>query len=534
MRKYTRHRKQVNRRLNKENIAPSTCNHSHTDDLAHLSTRHVARLTLYTSDITFQPDYTLQFFIKDINMHTPPISRRDFLKVAGASGMLAGLPATALASQQTFPNGFLWGVASSASQVESRQGRGRSNWDVFADQKGHILDGSTNAVNTAFETHYAEDFAMLAGTGVNAFRFSFAWPRIQPDGPGKPSEAGLAMYDRIIDEMLRRGMDPAATMCHWDMPIWAGDLRDRDITQRLADYADILTRRFGDRVGLWLALNEPNTVAAAGYALGIHAPGLASAEALGAAVHHQNLAQGLMIAAARANLPKDARVSSTFNCQSARPATDSPEDAQAAEMAEAFWNGAWLDPLFGRDYPEKVRALVEPFVKSGDMANIAAQPDCLGVNYYARVYAQAAKSPLGFMPLLDHLPDKLIPTQMLPVEPDGLTEILTRIHTEYGAPDIYVTETGFPLDDPQPVDGVVQDPKRSTYLQSYLQAAHEAVSRGVKLRGIYYWAATDNWEWAMGFSKTFGLIQVDRNTQKRTPKASLAYYAKCIKRNGVA
>ncbi len=468
-------------------------------------------------------------------MRVSPVSRRDFIKLAGASSVLAGLPTSAFAEQQTFPNDFLWGVASAASQVESRQGRSRSNWDVFADQKGHILDGSTNAINTEFESRYADDFAMLATAGVNAFRFSFAWPRIQPDGPGKPNEAGLALYDRIIDEMLSRGMTPAATMCHWDMPIWAGDLRDRDMTHRLADYADIITRRFGDRVGLWLALNEPNTVAAAGYALGIHAPGLASTKATGAAIHHQNLAQGLMIAAARANLPKKARISTTLNCQSARPATDSAEDAQAAKAAEAFWNGAWLDPLFGRDYPVAVQPLTEPFVKSGDMAIIAARPPCLGVNYYARVYAKAAAdSPLGFMPLLDHFPNKLIPTQMLPVEPDGLTEILMRIHTEYGAPDIYITETGFPLDDPQPVDGVVHDPKRSAYLRSYLQAAHQAVEQGAKLRGIFYWAATDNWEWAMGFSKTFGLIQVDRSTQKRTPKASLAYYAKCIKKNGVA
>jgi len=468
-------------------------------------------------------------------MQASPVSRRDFIKLAGASGMVAGLPATAFAGRPAFTDGFLWGVASSASQVESREGRGRSNWDAFSDQKGRILDGSTNAVNTAFESHYPGDFAMLATAGVNAFRFSFAWPRIQPDGPGKPSEAGLALYDRIIDEMLRRGMEPAATMFHWDMPVWAGDLRDRDITRRLADYADILTRRFGDRVGLWLALNEPNTVAAAGYALGMHAPGLASAEAAGAAMHHQNLAQGLMIAAARANLPKDARVSTTINVQSARPATDSPGDVQAARMAEAFWNGAWLDPLFGRDYPQEVGPLVEPFVKSGDMAVIAARPACIGVNYYARVYAQAqAGSPIGFMPLVDNFPDKLIRTQMLPVEPDGLTEVLMRIHTEYGAPDIYVTETGFALDDPRPVDGVVHDPRRSTYLRSYLQAAHQAVDQGVKLRGIFYWAATDNWEWAMGFSKTFGLIQVDRATQKRIPKSSLGYYAQCIKINGVA
>lgn len=468
-------------------------------------------------------------------MQVPPVTRRKFIKLAGSAGVLAGLPVSVHAKQQTFPEGFLWGVASAAAQVESREGRGRSNWDVFADQKGHILDGSTNAVNVAFESHYAQDIAMLSGAGVNAFRFSFAWPRIQPDGPGKPNEDGLALYDKIIDEMLSHGMVPAATMFHWDMPLWAKDFRDHDITQHLADYADILTQRFGDRVGLWLALNEPNSVAASGYALGMYAPGLASKEALGAAVHHQNLAQGLMIAAARANLPKDARISTTLNCQATRPITDSAEDIQAAKLADAFWNGAWLDPLFGRDYPDEVSALVEPFIKTGDMDAIAARPACIGVNYYSRVYVQAAAgTPLGFAPKPDYVPSNLIPTQMLPVEPDGLPEILMRIHTKNGAPDIYITETGFPLDDPQPVDGVVHDPKRSTYIRSYLQAAHQAVDQGVKLRGLFYWAGTDNWEWAMGFSKTFGLIQVDRTTQKRTPKSSLAYYAKCIKINGAA
>ena len=468
-------------------------------------------------------------------MQLPPVSRRSFFKIAGASGVLAGLPSIAFAARQSFPDGFLWGVASSAAQVESRQGRGRSNWDVFADQKGHIHDGSVNAVNTDFERRYAEDFAMLASAGVNAFRLSFAWPRIQPDGPGKPNEAGLALYDRIIDEMLRRGMQPAATMFHWDMPLWAGDLRDRDVTRHMADYADILTRRFGDRVGLWLALNEPNTVAGAGYAFGMHAPGLASAEAAGAAVHHQNLAQGLMIAAARANLPGTAHVSTTINVQTARPASGTPEDAQAARMAEAFWNGAWLDPLFGRDYPDAVRPLVDPFVKPGDMEMIAARPRSIGVNYYARLYARAhAGSPIGFVPELDDSPKNLIRTQLLPVEPDGLTEVLLRIHTEYGGPDIYLTETGFAVDDPAPVNGVVHDPKRSTYLRSYLRAAHQAVEQGARLRGIFYWAATDNWEWAMGYSKTFGMIQVDRATQARTPKSSLAYYARCIKINGVA
>lgn len=463
------------------------------------------------------------------------MAQNNFNNPTEGSKLTSASPDSCTGKATTFSSDFQWGVASAAAQVETRKGRGRSNWDAFADQKGHIRDGSTNTVNTEFESRYAEDLAMLANAGVNAFRFSFAWPRIQPDGPGAPSAAGLETYDRMIDEMLRHGMEPMPTLFHWDIPEWAGDLRDRDIAQRMADYTDIVTKKFADRIRFCLALNEPNTVAAAGYALGIHAPGVASREAVGAATHHQNLAQGLMIAAARTNLRADAKIATTINLQPVRPVNNDPENIQAAKIADAFWNRAWLDPLFGREYPELIKPLVEAYIKDGDMEAIAAKPDFVGMNYYARLYAKAEpRSPLGFVPELVDVPAHLPRTELLPVEPDGLTEILLQIHREYGAPNIYLTETGFALRDPEPVDGIVNDPKRIDYLRSYLRACEEAIEAGVKLRGIYYWAGTDNWEWAEGFAKKFGLVQVDQETQTRTPKSSLAYYSKCIKANGVA
>src|SRR5690625_546624 len=462
-------------------------------------------------------------------------SRRGFLKAASASAIVTGAPRIALGDADSFPQNFKWGAACSAPQVESRKGRGQSNWDVFADQKGHIADGSTNATNTEFESRFSDDFQLLSEAGLNAFRFSFSWPRIQPDGPGKPSAEGLSTYDRIIDGMLQHGMEPMATMFHWDVPVWAGDFRDRDISDRMAEHSDIITRQFGYRISFWLALNEPNSVALAGYALAIHAPGLASREAAGAAVHHQNLAQGKMIAAARANLPREAQVSTTINLQPSRPLRDQPEDIKAADYADAFWNRVWLDPLFGRGYPEPMLPLVDAFVQEGDMDIVSADPAFIGMNYYSRSYIKAAEdSPLGFLPEMEDFPEGLPRTQMLPVEPDGLTEMLMRLHDEYGAPDIYITETGFALDDPQAVNGIIEDPERVEYLKSYLLAAQEAVNKGARLKGIFYWAGTDNWEWAEGFSKNYGLIQVDRDTQKRTPKSSLDYYSRCIRLNGVA
>lgn len=429
-----------------------------------------------------------------------------------------------------FCSDFVWGVAASAAQTESRKGRGASNWDALCEARGAVLDGSTNGLCTQFEERYPEDISLLAGAGVQAFRFSIAWPRIQPEGPGPANAEGLAYYDRLVDAMLERDIDPWPTLFHWDVPTWAGDFRNRDICQRLADYADMVARRLGDRVRQWIVLNEPNSVALRGYASQVHAPALNSAEAAFAAIHHQNLAQGLTFQSLRATLSGSPRIGTTVNLQPVRGEAGSPENEAAAQLVDALWNRAFVDPLYGKGYPALVERMVAPFVADGDMALIGVQPDFLGMNYYDRIYVrQAPGESLGVAQ--GEPPAHLPKTDYFHVEPEGLTEMLLRLHREYDAPELYVTETGFAMADPQPSDGVVDDPQRIAHLASYLKAAHAAQAEGVRLKGLFYWSATDNWEWAQGFAKRFGLIHVDRCTLARTPKRSLDYFARCIRHN---
>lgn len=335
--------------------------------------------------------------------------------------------------------------------------------------------------------------------------------------------------------MLQRNIEPFATMFHWDVPVWAGDFRDRDITARLAEYADIVTRRFGDRIHMWAALNEPNTVAFAGYAVGMHAPGLTSAEAAGAAIHHQNLGQGLMMQAARANLSSDAALTTTINLSPMRAAAgNKAEDLAVVSLADDFWNRAFLDPLYGKGYPVSIAPLVGSYIRGDDLDVIAVKPDTLGVNYYCRVYVRANPNvAVGFAPDFDGAPQNIPRTDDYTVEPDGLLEVLRRVHNHYGEPRIFLTETGFALKDAPARDGLVKDPLRETYLKAYLEAARDAITQGIDLAGIYYWAATDNFEWSEGFAKRFGLIEVDRDTLKRTPKSSLRYYGECANANAI-
>lgn len=448
------------------------------------------------------------------------------------SGGLAGMATAAspAVARAKGGNTFVIGVASASAQTESRDGRGRSNWDVFADTPGKIADGSTNARCTEFETRYAEDLDRLTAAGVKAFRFSTAWPRIQPDGPGKPSQAGLDLYARIVDAMLERGIEPWITLFHWDVPVWAGNFLNRDIAARMADYAGIVTAKLGDRVKNWIVLNEPSSVAFLGYADDKHAPGLKSPLAMLAAIHHQNLALGLMARSARAHLPLAAHVGTTHIALPVRPETPGKaEDVAAATKMQALANGAFLDPVFGKGYPEAWAPLFAPLVKPGDMETIATKLDFLGINYYARVYARAVPGPAGFMPV--DPPASLPRTGLFPVERDGMTEALTWARDRYGPIPIYVTETGVALAGETAWDSKLNDAERAAWLEQYLAAAAKAKAAGVDLRGLFYWAATDNWEWAYGFSKRFGLIGVDPATQRRANKSSLARYAALVRKH---
>ncbi|HDR9488103.1 TPA: family 1 glycosylhydrolase [Burkholderia aenigmatica] len=460
--------------------------------------------------------------------------RRRFLMQGTAvlgSGLLSACGGDSIDSSARFADGFVWGVATAAPQIESRDGRGPSIWDAFADTPGKVSDGSTNARNIEFDTRYPGDLALLGGAGLQAFRFSTAWPRIQPDASGKINEAGLALYDRMVDAMLANNLTPYLTLFHWDIPTWAGDFRDRDIAYRLADYADIVSRRLGDRVKNWMMLNEPNGVALAGYSAGMMPPYAASPAAMFAAVHHQNLAQALMFDAVRANVKGPAQIGTTISGRPVHGATNDPKDQAAAAQFDMIWHRVFLDPLYGKGYPAPLQQAFASLVKPGDMEKIAAKPDFLGVQYYNCFFVKDDGKG-GFT--MTASPAGEPQTQAYPVEPYGMSEMLLRVHRDYNAPDIYITETGFAIKDPAPVGGFVEDAPRIEYLKSYLNAAHDAYKQGVKLRGVFCWSAFDNWEWGSGFSKKFGLIDVNPVTQVRTPKRSLAYYSRCIASNAVA
>jgi len=308
------------------------------------------------------------------------VDRRSVIAGGGASLLIphtAALARPSVAPKQP----FVWGVAASAGQTESRQGRGRSNWDVFADTPGKIADESTNARCTEFDLRYREDLDLLKAAGVPAFRFSIAWPRIQPDGPAI-NQAGIDLYARIIDAMLERGIDPWITLFHWDIPVWAGDFRQRDIAYRMADYAGIVVDKLGDRVRNWFAFNEPNVVAVLGYALGRHAPGITSPVAMAAAIHHENLAIGLMIEATRSRARAGSQVGTTHSIAPVRAASESAADQHAAFRLDNLSNRAFLDPLFGKGYPAPFDTALAPFIKDGDLTTIAAKPDFIAIVPY--------------------------------------------------------------------------------------------------------------------------------------------------------
>lgn len=464
--------------------------------------------------------------------------------LAGLGGLAtaAMVPAVAAGDDDAtgavaMPDGFVWGVAASAPQTESVDGRGDSVWDVFARRPGAIRDGSDMRVTTAFERLYATDIGLIADAGLQALRFSFAWPRIQPDGRGRPDAAGLDLYDRILDAMLARGLAPWATTLHWDVPAALGDWRGRDLVFRYADYAAVLAARYGDRIRQWIVLNEPNVVALFGYGYGDHAPGLRSRDGALAAIHHQNLAQGLGFQALRASLPAGCRVGTTLSLQPVRPADGLAANEDAARVLDALWNAAFLQPLFSRPYPESLQAALAPWVQPGDKRIIAATPDFLGVNYYSPLYAVADSGadpghPLGVR--VAEAPAGLERTGIgWPVEPDGLTEMLLRLKQEYGDPELVVTEFGASYADPPPQGGTIADPQRADFLRRHLLAVRAAIAEGCRVSGAFAWSATDNWEWEKGFTAPFGLIGIDRQTLQRTPKQSLAFLGACARAKAV-
>jgi beta-glucosidase len=465
------------------------------------------------------------------------LPRRRFLAAAGSALVVRGVLRNAMADDLGFPSDFVWGASTSSYQIEGAvdaDGRGNSIWDVFSHTPGRIKGGDNGDVACDHYHRWREDVELLAGGGFNAYRFSTAWPRILPSGTGAIEPRGLDFYERLVDGLMARGLAPWLCLYHWDLPQALqeqGGWLHRDIAEKFADYARVVAKRLGDRVKHWVMFNEPNIHALFGHGEGSHAPGLKGLPNMLAAIHHQNLAHGRALQALRAERP-DLRIGTVISLQPARPSSDREEDRHAAVRFDAMWNGASLDPLMKGGYPAPVADDFAPLIQNGDLATMHQRSDFLGVNYYAPMFIADAPNGL-FGAWFGAAPAGTRFTAIdWPIDADGLTEELVGLRDRYGDPEMYVTENGACYDDPLAPDGTVHDDDRVAYLRDHLAAARRALAAGVKLRGYFVWSLLDNFEWAEGFSRRFGIVHVDFKTLKRTPKASYRYLAEVMRRRG--
>ncbi len=448
--------------------------------------------------------------------------------------------------QSRFPDGFLWGAATSAYQVEGaarEDGRGRSIWDTFCRQPGRVKNGDTGDVACDQYHRFPKDIALMADLGIQAYRFSIAWPRIQPDGRGPANRRGLDHYRHLVDALNSAGVRPVVTLYHWDLPQAleeAGGWPNRDTASRFAEHAEIVHDALAGEVSYWITLNEPWVAAWLGYSAGIHAPGRTDDAAALAATHHQLLGHGLALDAMRDN------AGIALNLEPHEPVSDDADDERAARLAGLQMNQLFLDPLFGRGYPRELmehygRFVDLEFIRDGDLDVIAAPLAFLGVNYYRR-QTIAADASRGARPI--EVPGSLGAWAVLPADADvtamewpidasGLSELLAWVHAEYEPARMLVTENGAAFDEAPDANGEVRDQRRIAYLHDHIAAAHEAVSAGVPLEGYLVWSLLDNFEWVEGYGKRFGLVYVDFATQRRLPKASARWYAEVIDRNGL-
>jgi beta-glucosidase len=484
--------------------------------------------------------------------------RKALLGVAAAATAVAGGltlrrvrhesgPGAGTQSALQFPDEFLWGTATAAYQIEgavNEDGRGQSIWDTFSHTPGKTHGGDTGDVADDHYHRVDSDLDLMARLPVNAYRFSVAWPRVQPNGQGAVNQKGIDFYRRLVEGLNRRGIAPMITLYHWDLPQAlqdGGGWSNRATAGRFADYADIVFRTLGDEVPLWITLNEPWVAAWVGYGSGVHAPGIADTQQALAATHHLLLAHGHATQAMRAARASGARLGVALNLSPVRPASNQPRDREAAARADGNLNRLFLEPIFRGRYPDDVVALYrsggfELPAREGDLAVISAPIDFLGVNYYL---------PLTVRALPPHAPDQdpsrfglraenVAPTGVKttsmgwPIQPEGLTELLDRLHHEYPEVPIHITENGAAFPDRVDAHGHIGDSQRIDYLRAHVAACHAAIQDGIDLKGYFVWSFLDNFEWAEGYSKRFGLVFVDYPTQRRTPKASYGWYRSLI------
>lgn len=425
-----------------------------------------------------------------------------------------------LDAETIVPEGFRLGVSTSAYQTEGAAGRGECIWDRFLSRTA--LPVGAWSVATDHLKRLEEDLDLASGLGAPVYRFSLSWPRAMPEGKGRPKRDALALYDRVLDEALARGLEPWPCLYHWDLPQALqdrGGWRNRDTAYYLADYAEVAAELLAGRAKRVFVLNEPNVHAVLGHLVGTHAPGLKDMEAFLGALHHQNLAYGLAHARLKEAMP-DAEVGTIVMVQPVSPADEGEDHEAAAALADAAFNRAFLDPLFGRGYPEPVGDMLEPFVREGDLAEVARRPDVLGVNYYTRLRVRSdPESPAG-LSLAAAPRDAEVTDMGWEVYPRGLVEVLTRLRDEYDSPRLAVTECGAAFRDEPRASGRVDDVNRARFLVRHLRAALAARERGCDVDSFLVWTLVDNLEWTEGFAKRYGIVRLEPDTLRRVPKLS--------------
>ena len=447
-----------------------------------------------------------------------------------------------------FPKNFAWGTATAAYQIEggwNADGKGESVWDRFSSDPGHIDDRQPGTVTCDHYHLYPQDLDLMKKLGLKHYRLSFAWTRILPQGTGAVNKAGLDFYDKLIDGMLERGITPWVTLFHWDLPQALqdkGGWASRATIDAFVAYVDLVTKHFGTRVKNWITVNEPWVYAFCGHQFGVHAPGLKDLKTTLAVAHHLLLAHGRAVPVIRANVP-GAQIGLSNNLEWIEPASDKPEDIEAAKRHDGAFNRWFLDPLYKGSYPQDLLdwygpALL-PEIRPEDLKTIAAPFDFLGVNYYTRrLMAADARGIEG----RTFLAAKQVYRSFVPrghfdeweLFPEGLYRLMLRLKKDYGDITVVISENGTSLPDAVGPDGQVHDAPRTRYLAQHTAAIHDALEAGVKVGGYFVWSFMDNYEWGFGFTKQFGIVHVDYATQTRTVKDSGYWYAETVRRNGFA
>jgi len=442
-----------------------------------------------------------------------------------------------------FPADFLWGTATSAYQVEgspTADGAGPSIWHRFSHTPGNTYLDQTGDIASDHYRRYKEDIALMSELGTNAYRFSIAWGRIFPNGTGAVNRRGIDHYSRLVDELLKRNIKPNVTLYHWDLPEALdnrGGWLNRDIADWFCDYAVTMFDALGDRVEMWSTLNEPWVVTDGGYLSGLLAPGHSNLYEAPLATHNQLRAHGMAVQRFRSTrAAQNGKIGIVVNIEHKYPASHSSADLQATKRADAYMNRQFLDPVFLGHYPEEMTEIFGeawPEWSDDDMQLIAEPIDFLGINYYTRKVERFHPDVLPLktkhVPQLNHIYTET----HWEVFPEALTQLLVSVTERYGKLPIYITENGAAFyDPPSPINGRIDDPLRIEYYRQHLRAAHDAMKQGVDLRGYYAWSLLDNYEWSLGYSKRFGIVHVDYETQRRTIKASGRYYAEVIRSNG--